>query len=448
VNSGGLVIFVDDEEHVRRSAQQALELAGFSPTCLDRGAGACDGLSATWPGVLIVDVQLPDVDGLSILRQAVAIDPQIPVVLVTGHGDISMAVEAMRAGAYDFVEKPYSSKHLAAVTRRAMEKRKLVLENRVLRTEFASRQGLEGVFVGETPAAVKLRQKILAVASTDADVLVMGETGTGKELVARCLHEQSRRSGERFVPVNCGALPEALIESDLFGHEEGAFTGASRRRIGKFEYADGGTIFLDEIESMAPHLQVRLLRVLQERVIERLGSNEQIPVDVRVVAAAKRDLLAAASAGDFRDDLFYRLNVARIDIPPLRDRLDDIPLLFHRFLADAAARYRREPPLVTAEHLHVLLESQWRGNVRELQNAAERFVLGLEDAAAGAWSGDEAPATLGGKVEVFERAVIEQALKSTGGSVRQACETLGMPRNTLYDKMKKYGLSREQFADD
>ena len=444
----GPVIFVDDEEHVRHATRQSLELAGFSVTCRASGKGVCDELSATWPGVLLVDVRMPDIDGRTVLRQAVAVDDQIPVVLVTGHGDISMAVEAMRDGAYDFIEKPYSPAHLADVVRRAMEKRRLVLENRLLHAEFANRQGLESAIVGKTPEIVKLRRTVAAVAGTDADVLVMGETGTGKELVARRLHDCGPRRKARFVPINCGALPETLIESELFGHESGAFTGASRQRIGRFEYAGGGTIFLDEIESMPLHLQARLLRVLQERTIERLGSNEQIPVDVRVVAATKSDLRIAADEGKFREDLFYRINVVTIEIPPLRDRLEDIPLLFHRFLTEAAARYRREPPLVTPEHLHLLMKEEWRGNVRELQSAAERYVLGLDGDGAGPWTGEEAPQTLAGQVEAFERAVIEQTLRRVAGSVKQAHQALGLPRKTFYDKMKKYGLSRSEYVDD
>jgi two-component system C4-dicarboxylate transport response regulator DctD len=295
-----------------------------------------------------------------------------------------------------------------------------------------------------------LRSLIAQIADTDADVLILGETGTGKELVARSLHEQSRRRARNFVAVNCGALPESMIESELFGHEAGAFTGAQKRRIGKFEHANGGTLLLDEIENMPLPLQTRLLRALQERSIERLGSNELIPLDLRIVAATKIDLKEASAEGRFREDLYYRLNVVTLEIPPLRDRADDIPLLFQHFVQLAAIRYQREATPPGPAQVQRLVGHDWPGNVRELRNCAERFLL-LGDCAP--QQGDDAVsdpsgagATLPEQVERFERALIDQALTRHHGSIKEALVTLGLPRKTLYDKMRKHGLDRRDYC--
>jgi two-component system C4-dicarboxylate transport response regulator DctD len=303
--------------------------------------------------------------------------------------------------------------------------------------------------IGKTAAMKSLRRSINQLADTAADILLIGETGTGKELVARSLHEQSSRRERNFVAINCGAIPENLIESELFGHEKGAFTGAENLRVGKFEYADGGTVFLDEIESMPLPAQVRLLRVLQERRLERLGSNEGIDLDIRIIAASKVDLKAAAARGEFREDLFYRLNVVTLELPPLRERREDIPLLFQHFLLVAAARYGKEAPAMPADFSRNLMSSNWPGNVRELRNAAERFVL-LRDAPS--LQPDEqgdgspyVPMTLPEHVEAFERALVEQALSESGGVIKQTMELLGLPRKTLYDKMQKYGLDKRRY---
>ncbi|MEZ5728191.1 MAG: sigma-54 dependent transcriptional regulator [Burkholderiaceae bacterium] len=439
-----IVFFVDDEEHVRGAARQALEIAGFDVLCLERAEGLSARLSRDWFGVVISDVRLPGIDGMSLLREVVALDPDIPVVLITGHGDISMAVEAMRDGAYDFIEKPFSSTQLVEVARRATEKRSLVLDNRALRAEIDGRIGLEGILVGRSPGMARLRQQIEALASTDVDVLIMGETGTGKELVARCLHDFGPRRHGPFVALNCGALPETIIESELFGHEAGAFTGASKRRIGKFEHANGGTVFLDEIETMPMSLQVRLLRVLQERSIERLGSNEPIPLDVRVLAATKRDLRQACDANEFREDLYYRINVVTLTVPPLRERSEDVALLFQHFVVEASLRYRRAPPAIDPDTLQRLMADDWRGNVRELRNAAERYAMGLEPPSDDSASGGGCAA----RIDAFERSLIEQALRDAGGSVKRAHEALGIARKTFYEKMKKHGLSRSSYLDD
>ncbi|MET0010204.1 MAG: sigma-54 dependent transcriptional regulator, partial [Candidatus Thiodiazotropha sp. 6PLUC4] len=299
-------------------------------------------------------------------------------------------------------------------------------------------------------AMQRLRSTIAQIADTDADVLLLGETGTGKELVSRSLHEQSRRREFNFVAVNCGAVPDNLIESELFGHEPGAFTGAKGRRVGRFEHANHGTLFLDEIESMPTPVQVHLLRVLQERAIERLGSNTLVPLDLRVVAATKIDLKAAGERSEFREDLYYRLNVVTLEIPPLRDRREDIPLLFQHFLLMAGARYRREVPPPNSEQIRVLLTHPWPGNVRELCNIADRYVLlgenvGYDLTILMQEVGNESAITLPQQVDCFEKSLIKQQLEIQKGSLKNTMEALGIPRKTLYDKMQKYGLDKSHY---
>jgi DNA-binding NtrC family response regulator len=288
-----------------------------------------------------------------------------------------------------------------------------------------------------------VRRQILNLADTPADVLVFGETGTGKEVVARCLHEHSKRSKANFVAINCGGLPENLFESEIFGHEAGAFTNASKRRVGKIEHANGGTLLLDEIESMPMGLQVKLLRALQERKIERLGSNEQIAVDFRIIAATKADLRELSVQQQFRSDLYYRLNVAVLELPPLRERREDIPILFEHFLLQAALRYGREAPAVNGNHMRKLMADDWPGNVRELRNAADRFVLGLHGPQdSGAASAQQAlvQQTLAQQMDMIEKTLIEQALKSHDGRPVPVCEALGIGKKTLYDKLHRHGI--------
>ena len=448
MSGGAPVIFVDDEADVRDAVRQTLELAGYQVETVDSAAPALERVSRRWPGVVVADVRLPDMDGRELMRRCLEIDRDLPVVLLTGHGDISMAVQSIRDGAYDFLEKPFRTELLVDVVKRAREKRALVLENRRLRSVLDYREAPEELILGNSAAIRKVHRAIYHVADAGVDVLITGETGTGKELVARCLHHQSGRSGGRFVAINCGAVPESLFESELFGHEAGAFTGAPSRRIGKLEHADGGTLFLDEIESMPLHLQVKVLRALQERVIERLGSNEPREVDIRVIAATKRDLRAASEKGTFRADLFYRLDVMRIELPALAQRLEDIPLLFRHFLLRASSRYDREAPEVTADTLHRLTCRSWPGNVRELRNAAHRYVLSGElDAVEGEEGLKDPGRGLVEQVESFERALIARELASHQGSVKATYESLGLPRKTLYEKMRKYGLDRRDFLD-
>lgn len=444
----GQVILIDDEEDVRISGSQTLELEGFDVIALGSAEDAIEYLSPNWPGVVVTDVRMPKMNGFDLLQHIQDIDAELPVILITGHGDVAMAIKAMQGGAYDFVEKPAPPEYLIDVVRRALDKRNLVLENRALRDALQSSDGAHTRILGNSPSIERLRETIANIAGTDVDVLIVGETGTGKELAARCLHDFSDRRGGHFVALNCGALPEQIIESELFGHEAGAFTGAAKKRIGKIEYADRGTVFLDEIESMPLHIQVKLLRVLQERTVERLGGNAVIPVDIRVIAAAKIDLGQACQEGSFRQDLYYRLNVAQIELPTLRDRKTDIALLFHHFAAAAAAHHDRPAPDLPGPVMEALKAHSWPGNVRELKNAAERFVLGI--AGNGLDLTDPAPASGAGpaldeQVAEFEKNTIEQALKNQKGKIGETAKALGMPRKTLYLRMQKYRIERDDY---
>jgi two-component system C4-dicarboxylate transport response regulator DctD len=444
MSASGRVILVDDEHHVREAGKQTLELAGYDVECFEGADGVLDRLSRAWLGVVITDVRMPRVDGMTLLRRIVEVDGDLPVVVITGHGDVPLAVEAIRSGAYDFIEKPFPAELLVDAVSQAMEKRRRALDNRTLRAQQGG-PGLAALVIGRSDAIERVRQQILAVAETDADVLICGETGTGKELTARALHNYSRRVDRPFVAINCGALPATIFESELFGHEAGAFTGAQRARIGKFEHANGGTVFLDEIESMPLDLQVKLLRVLEERSVERLGSNRPIPLDLRIVAATKIDLRRAADRGAFREDLLYRLNVVPIDLPPLRERLDDVPILFAQFVQRAAERLRRDAPDIPSGVVAQLLTHHWPGNVRELRNAAERFALGLPIDGTRAAS-DVGVYGLSERVEAFEKSLILRELAHQKGDIKATHEALGLPRKTLYDKMAKYGLRRGDFV--
>ena len=441
------VIFIEDDELVRRASVQSLQLAGFAVTGYASVEAARSAFSPAsgdaFAGVIVSDIRLPGASGLDLLAQCHERAPDVPVILVTGHGDISMAVQAMRDGAYDFVEKPFASERLIETVRRALERRRLVLENDALRRELAGRDALAPRIIGRSAAIEAVRRLIANVGPTDAPVLINGDTGAGKELIARSLHECSPRREKPFVAVNCGALPEPMFESEMFGYESGAFTGAAKRRIGKLEHASGGTLFLDEIESMPLPLQVKLLRVLQEGVLERLGSNQPIRVDCRVIAAAKGDMLAHVEAGTFRRDLLYRLNVVTIDVPPLAERREDIVPLFEHFVLDAAVRYSRPAPVLTDRQRARLTERDWPGNVRELRNAADRFVLGIADAAAlgAAEPSGESAFSLKERVEGFERAAIAEALEACGGAVAAAADRLQIGKATLYEKIKRYGLA-------
>ncbi|MBD8733131.1 sigma-54-dependent transcriptional regulator [Pseudomonas sp. CFBP 13710] len=440
------VVLIDDDPHLRQALSQTLDLAGLKVLALADAQGLAARIERDWPGVVVSDIRMPGIDGLQLLEQLHARDTELPVLLITGHGDVPLAVQAMRAGAYDFLEKPFASDALLDSVRRGLAVRRLVLDNRSLRMALSDRQQLSTRLVGQSAPMARLREQIGALAGTKADVLILGETGAGKEVVARALHDLSSRRGGPFVAINAGALAESVVESELFGHEPGAFTGAQKRRIGKFEFANGGTLFLDEIESMSLDVQVKLLRLLQERVVERLGGNQQIRLDIRVIAATKEDLRQAADQGRFRADLYYRLNVASLRIPPLRERGEDVLSLFQYYADAAAERHGVLANELSAAQRALLLRHSWPGNVRELQNAAERFALGLELALDNGEPGpvDMARTVAGGlseQVEHFERALIAAEMSRSHTSVRSLAEALGIPRKTLHDKLRKHGLS-------
>lgn len=443
------VFFIDDEPDIRIAIEQSFELAEIDARFFSSAEDALLAIKQDkLPMVVVTDICLPGLSGQNLLSSIHHQDSDVPVILITGHGDISMAVQAMHDGAYDFIEKPFAPERLIETVNRAIERRKLTLENQQLKRSLKASQTLGPRIIGETNSIIALRETITHVADTNADILLFGETGTGKELVARSLHEQSSRREKNFVAVNCGAVPENLIESELYGHEKGAFTGADAKRIGKFEHAQGGTLFLDEIESMPMQAQIRLLRVLQERVIERVGSNELIPLDIRVIAATKVDLKKAAQEGTFRQDLYYRLNIVTLDIPPLRERREDIPALFHHFLLVAAARYGKAATALPQSALQALLSHYWPGNVRELRNAAERYVLLGKLSELGEQSKNAKVLTsLADQVAEYEKSLIEQTLIECSGSIKDTMELLKIPRKTLYDKMQKYQINKDTYKE-
>ena len=443
------VLIVEDDFHMQLGCVQALQLAGLAVEAVESAEAAIPLITPGYAGVVVTDMRLPKADGLSLVRHCHALDPDLPVIMITGHGDVTLAVEAMRSGAYDFLPKPFSPEILVEIVRRAMEKRSLTLEVATLRRALAGREGIEGKLIGRSPQIQRVRRLVMEVADSPVDVLIQGETGTGKEVVARALHEFSGRRSGPYVALNCGGVPDTLLDSELFGHEAGAFTGAQKKRIGKIEYANAGTLFLDELETMPMGMQIKLLRVLQEREIERLGSNQPLPVDVRVVAATKDDLLQRAQQGGFRADLYYRLNVVTIELPPLRERREDIPMLLEHFMLLATSRFNRPPPQVTSEQMHRLVAHHWPGNVRELRNVADCLVLGVRKDIFGPGPAPE-PGTepeeglsLAESVDSFERSLIAAELRRQEGNIARTAKELRVPKTTLNDKIRKYRLQGE-----
>lgn len=437
-------ILVEDEQAVRLATTQTLELGGFSVQACASAEQAYAMINADFGGIVVTDVRLPRSSGLGLLAHTTHIDPDLPVILVTGHGDVVMAVQAMHNGAYDFIEKPFAAERLLESCLRAQEKRSLVLENRRLSKAWAAHPSMPEL-IGQSASIERLRKFIQNIGPTQADVLINGATGCGKEVVARQLHVASRRKGE-FVAINCAALPESMFESEIFGFESGAFTGAQKRRIGKLEYAHGGTVFLDEIESMPMTLQVKMLRVLQERQLERLGGNATVELDCRVMAATKVDLRQLSSEGKFREDLYYRLGVVSVDLPRLNDRREDIPLLLAHFVQRAALRYQKSPPTWAAADMAHWQQRDWPGNVRELRNFADQLVLGVADMAN---TGYVSPISLDTaqdsdglprRLDAYEASLIQAALRANDFNVALAAESLRIPKKTLYDKLKKHGI--------
>ncbi|MCB1755833.1 MAG: sigma-54-dependent Fis family transcriptional regulator [Gammaproteobacteria bacterium] len=432
------VLLIDDEAEIRASIKESLELAGFSVSDQSCARLSLSIIRQDCPEVIVSDVRMPDMDGLELLRKVKAIDADLPVILITGHGHVPMAVKAMRDGAFNFLEKPFRPESLITLINQAQTQRQRVLANRKLRDQLVDSSDLQRSIVGATPSMIALREKIKRYAAADVDVLIYGESGTGKELVARCLHRLGPRNKEKFVPINCAAIPAGLSSSEFFGHTQGAFTGAAGQRVGKFEFADRGVVFLDEIESMPLEMQAELLRVLQERRVTRLGANNEKEIDVRVISASKTSLSKAADHGKFRADLYFRLNVVSLNIPPLRDRIDDVPLLFQHFLLQHAKELGESAKTITSSLYDSLVSYHWPGNVRELQNNARRYALGFDpEIGEQMEAASESDESLGRRVAVYEQRIIKNTIEKFDGNISQAAKFLGISRRTLYNKLER-----------
>ncbi|CUB02739.1 sigma-54-dependent transcriptional regulator [Marinomonas fungiae] len=441
------IVIIDDDQSIVEALTEMLELEDFRIQSFSDAEKALASLTRDSPVVLLSDVKMPKMDGLTLLSRIQLLDPELPILLMSGHGDIPMAIEAVRDGAYDFLEKPLNPKQLINQLSRATEKRRLVLENRALKQNLEQQSGLKEFIIGDSAAIKTIRQHILALAQANVDTIIYGETGSGKDVVARALHQFSQRSDRRFIAINCGGISESLIESELFGHEAGSFTGANKRHIGKIEAANGGTLFLDEIETMPMSVQIKLLRVLQDRTIERVGSTTSIPVSLTVIAASKDDLAQLGEEGRFRKDLFYRLNVASLTIPPLKDRPEDILPLFHHYARKAAEHFSRPLPELQSDVITHLLQHTWPGNVRELKNAADRFVLGISETSLASLkrNDDSVGCSYEERMDQFERQLLEQGLRAAQGQLHEAADLLDLSRKTLYRKMKKHQLDKQNF---
>ncbi|MFG0319461.1 MAG: sigma-54-dependent transcriptional regulator [Planctomycetota bacterium JB042] len=458
--SAARLLLVDDEETQREMLASILGRAGYEVEAAADGRAALERLEAATFDLVLSDQRMPGLDGLELLRRVRATPGAPPVILMTAFGSVSSAVEAMKHGAADYLTKPFEKEELLLVLDKVHRQRSLEEEVVRLRSALADRVRLEGI-VGASPPMQEVYSVIERVADTDVSVLVTGESGTGKELVARAIHARSRRADGPFVAINCAAVPETLLESEFFGHERGAFSGATQARSGAFERADGGTLLLDEIGAMRVDLQAKLLRVLQEREVHRLGADRPRRVDVRIVAATSEDLEESIRERSFREDLFYRLNVVPIALPPLRDRAEDVPVLLEHFARLAAARFDRDPPEIDSEVVERCLRHAWPGNVRELQNCVERMVVLARGSTltpddlppvvrdgpgeAGTPDGFDLPAE-GVVLDELERHLILQALRRSGGSLGPAARLVGITYKTLQYRIRKHRIERAEWA--
>ncbi len=460
--TGARVLVVDDEAAIRDTMRMILEYDGYE--CLVAGAGQ-EGLTIAEresPDLVFLDIKMPGLDGLEVLGRLRALNETLPVVMISAHGSASTALEAGRLGAFRFIEKPLSKDSVLDAVREGLELGTLRRENRQLKSELGTKYQL----VGESTSLKQIMEQVRRAAPTNATVLILGESGVGKELVARAIHRSSLRARERFVQVNCAAIPEELIESELFGHERGAFTGAAEKQIGKFEMADRGTIFLDEVGDMSAKTQAKVLRVLQEGEVERLGSSRTIKVDVRVIAATNKNLEEEIATGRFREDLYFRLTVIPIHVPPLRDRAEDIPDLVQYFVAQFARENNRRPGRFSRSALDALKDARWRGNVRELRNLVERLlimtdrdVLEADDVRgvlrpetrrspapatpAAPEAGRPSLGTLREFKEVSERAFLVEKLREHNWNISKTAEVIDTPRSNLYKKLEQYNIKQE-----
>ena len=452
----GTVLVIDDEESIRDSFKMIFEFEGYRLLLAatgEEGLGLAEGED---PDIIFLDVKLPGIDGLQVLEKLKQRSIDIPVVMISGHGTIDTAVQATKMGAFNFLEKPLERERLLLLARNALQTKRLQQENTDLRLRFARNYKM----IGESEPMLRLRETIAKASPTNATVLITGESGTGKELIARALHKNSKRASSRFVQVNCAAIPEELIESELFGHEKGSFTGATEKKVGKFQQADGGTIFLDEVADMSAKTQAKVLRVLEEGEVERIGGTKTVRVDVRVIAATNRDLPEMIADGNFREDLFFRLNVVPIEAPPLRERLEDTQSLAEHFVSVFSENNNFKPKKFSAEALEALSRRPFKGNVRELRNLVERALILTEGdtitpadlppepgvlpaAVAGGRAFLVAP-TLRDFKERSERAFIVSKLRDNNWNVLQTAKSIETPRSNLYKKIEQYDISQEK----
>ena len=442
------IVLIDDEQDVVEAVSEMLELEGFTVSSYTNPDKGLKSLHANSRSVVLCDVRMPSIDGLSLLSSIQHRAPDVPVLLMSGHGDIPMAIEAMKLGAFDFLEKPLNTDEVIEKLNLALAHSEQSL-NHEKQGDTTKDIPIESIIIGQSKLMDSIRKQVLALAHTNVDTIINGETGTGKEVVARALHRFSQRKNKPFVAINCGGMTESIIESELFGHEAGSFTSANTKRIGKIEQANGGTLFLDEIESMPIAVQIKLLRVIQERVIERVGGNALIPIEIVVIAASKADLGSLSEAGMFRADLFYRLNVASLHLPSLRQRKEDIQQLFRHFVIQASKKYKTRPSNIYSEQVQQLCRHDWPGNVRELRNVADRFVLGIVgngfDLHTPISESDTNSFAFEKQMEQYEKNVLTEALVETSGNISEVSSKLNLPRKTLYRKMKKHHLDKESF---
>lgn len=429
------IALIEDDAAFREALAERLGLAGLNVMTYVSAEAALKVVGAGFEGAVVTDLRMPGMDGRQFSDRLISLDPDLPVILITGHGDIADAVEAMKRGAYDFLAKPFAPERLIETLGRALEKRALILDNRRL-VAMAAETEQSIPLTGDSPSITALRGAIRQLADAEVDVLIEGETGSGKEAVARAIHNASRRRPKPFVAVTCGALSDAGVEAQLMGQDSGYASAVIRRREGQIEQSHQGSLFLDEVDLAPRQAQLMLLRVLEEREVRPLGSVEPRALDLRVLAATQNDPAEAVARGDLREDLYYRLNVVRLRIPPLRDRMEDVPILFARFLARAAARMGRPMPSISHAVRRRLIEHDWPGNLRELSNFANQLAVGLADLSPGSASGD----SLADRVARYEAELIREALDACRGDIRRVTTVLQLPRKTLYDKMARHGI--------